>query len=777
MPTSLLTLLAFLLATLPVFATTPPLRPIPPAATSINVKDYGAKGDGKSDDTAAIQQALNEAYSQDQTHRLRIGLARGLSGGSRESAYSEIVFPEGTYLTSETLVSQWSTSLRGIGKATLRQRHPEKDLLYFHQSYRNTVENLRFEGGKVQLRFWTQNNWARIVIDACTFAGASESGVECLSFTERRLKGDQWFRSKPHGPYLLEREGHDAPKLTPVDTSKLHPWANSTLIVIRDSHFLEAARAVHLACDTAFLRNCLFETGPKSRFAPLHLRTVAYLHQIEGKGSDLNTALPAWITTDKGGILSLRGGRFSTLPLIRSSLTPGYISNSLSIDGVHLSGTGTRPPVIIEAETQPEILSVRNLTLENATPLAPVQWESEPDEELLNALRYFKQAKWEPQYKVRVDPPDNATLPPVFEMLPDTAPPAGVREKVAIAPLPWSYRTLEAATGPVIDATSHGVTANTGEDQSDALQKAIDAAAKEENALLLLPGGLLHLSHTLQLPPRLVIRGTGATFLVMKENKLPILSIPDAQEIGLRNLNFLGGSKALSLQSRPEAEARVAISNCSFYDQNENAITALAGNGSIGLSNRLQLLFQDGILHFAPQALVTNATQVELEAFWANNSPHQNDAAYIENRGGAMRMVAMLGNPTLWIGKRGKQQMAANQLEIKAWPYSRNLRWIDNYGSLYALDNRFGGESGGMTPLFHRKAGGTIYLGGGLARYHNEEIKNCIAFLEEPPALALFEDLSGVPVLLNHHSSRLMDNKGDYTDSFEKVFFDGVLPP
>ena len=65
-----------------------------------NAKDYGAKGDGVTDDTAALQAALNTA--------------RGGESGSGQTKQPAVVYlPPGDYLISDTLVLWGYTGLRG----------------------------------------------------------------------------------------------------------------------------------------------------------------------------------------------------------------------------------------------------------------------------------------------------------------------------------------------------------------------------------------------------------------------------------------------------------------------------------------------------------------------------------------------------------------------------------------------------------------------------------------------------------------------------------------
>ena len=72
----------------------------PPGAGSLNVRDFGAKGDGRSDDTAALTAAL------------------AASGGDtgRQMWHDQIVFlPAGTYLVSDTLVKRYANGAFASG--------------------------------------------------------------------------------------------------------------------------------------------------------------------------------------------------------------------------------------------------------------------------------------------------------------------------------------------------------------------------------------------------------------------------------------------------------------------------------------------------------------------------------------------------------------------------------------------------------------------------------------------------------------------------------------
>ena len=74
-------------------------------AALINIKDapYNAKGDGSTDDTAAIQAAVNAAYA---------------AGGGGTGRGAVVVFPEGVYVTS-SIAAHYNLTYEGYG-ATLK---------------------------------------------------------------------------------------------------------------------------------------------------------------------------------------------------------------------------------------------------------------------------------------------------------------------------------------------------------------------------------------------------------------------------------------------------------------------------------------------------------------------------------------------------------------------------------------------------------------------------------------------------------------------------------
>jgi len=175
-----------------------------PAAcpTSYNVRDFGAKGDGKADDTKAIQAAFDAAGKKVWSEQY--------PGSAYFISIPVVFFPSGKYLLSDTI--RVGANVQGEGTAILQQKTAEKDIFFHADTWRWQLSGLTFVAGRHHLDIGNNNiDTGRIVIEKCAFYKAAGTAV------------------------------------------KVRKGSNSTQISIRDCVFVHCDQALVNYCDMALL--------------------------------------------------------------------------------------------------------------------------------------------------------------------------------------------------------------------------------------------------------------------------------------------------------------------------------------------------------------------------------------------------------------------------------------------------------------------------------------------------------------------------------------------
>jgi hypothetical protein len=152
--------------------------------TIINVKEFGAVGDGKTDDTEAIQKALDTASDavlicQD-TYDIPYpdGIPSRCGYHFHETG-PEVYFPAGHYIISSTLLPRKTTALRGAGHPWIEQKDNDKDIIYCDDSLRQSFECITFQGGKIHLNLGNNNEDNGLVrIEDCKFYGSKSVAIQ-----------------------------------------------------------------------------------------------------------------------------------------------------------------------------------------------------------------------------------------------------------------------------------------------------------------------------------------------------------------------------------------------------------------------------------------------------------------------------------------------------------------------------------------------------------------------------------------------------------------------
>ncbi|MFH0796765.1 MAG: glycosyl hydrolase family 28-related protein [Candidatus Omnitrophota bacterium] len=151
---------------------------------NLNVKRFGAKGNGKTDDTRAIQKTLDEAsqavLTRQDTHD--IPYPNGIPsrcGYHYHSTGPEVFFPPGHYVISEPILPRKALALRGEGHPWIEQKDNKQDIIYCEESIRQSFAGLAFHGGRTHLNLGNSNeDNGQIRIEDCKFYGSKATAIQ-----------------------------------------------------------------------------------------------------------------------------------------------------------------------------------------------------------------------------------------------------------------------------------------------------------------------------------------------------------------------------------------------------------------------------------------------------------------------------------------------------------------------------------------------------------------------------------------------------------------------
>ncbi len=180
-----------------------------------NVRDYGAVGDGVTDDTEAIRAAVQAAAAKRRVpQHPEYGYFLSLT---------EVYFPSGHYLISDAIDVNY-VRLRGENYAAIEQTDPEKDIFVANDAWRQIIEGLSFLGGAIQLNLGNANiDTGHVTIRDCHFKNSSGVAVQ------------------------MRKE------------------SRSTFFKVENCIFINCEQAIINHCDVAVVRDCWISTSPKMK--------------------------------------------------------------------------------------------------------------------------------------------------------------------------------------------------------------------------------------------------------------------------------------------------------------------------------------------------------------------------------------------------------------------------------------------------------------------------------------------------------------------------------
>jgi hypothetical protein len=730
----------------------------------LNVRDFGAKGDGITDDTAAIQKALSATRGRPRGCAgycpLGIPDQKAIIGVGEQTEVPEIFFPAGTYKISKPLVCQGTYVLRGAKGAVIQGTSSAQDLVYVHWAYRLRVEGLEFRGGKNQLLICTCNNESsRIIIRNCKFVNSSAAGVDCNCF--RNPKGRS-YKDFVLPPYNVTWE-NGVPQLTPNDLKGKTSYNNSTLFLCEKSSFENCSVAVNAGADGVTIRDCSVTAKATPAFIiGLPYNGHARLIGIKGRavtGGD-------WIENYSTNLL-VKDSKFTGAERVlvrqmrqKSSAVP----DGLIISNCDVKCGKTKDGALIVFENSPKdntpnLLEVSNVRERSGKIARAALWRIQPDKKRLLKGRHIDPArlnaykasivKWPYRIIFSGNLAIDQKLPGALACSRQKQVPSKLAEKLIVPPVkikrPIPVKRLH--------AMDFGVDLKDATDDTAAMVKLLKAASKEKGIVEIeFPTTRIRIKDSLELPKRVIFTAKGRSWIMQTCKERPIFKGSNTERLWVENMIFSGlvnisypknGSEreaGIGFQIKAAKNAEIGFDDCGFYGISHAGIELKADK-----DNNAKIKIANSTFMTVKQVFENEAKHAEINNIWISSHGYMDEQAVIINRPGCDMLIAnMITVPAIM-----KYHYPPHLPYVKDWPNSDNLRWIDNYGKLTLFENRFGGEWMGHCIVYNCDPRATLYMDGGITCFFSKWSKRSILYCEYPPAAAVIKNVGWTEVFPN----------------------------
>jgi len=697
---------------------------------SVNVRDFGAKGDGVADDTEAIQRAFDQADSLSKIFPRPI-----------TASHPEVVIPEGVYKISKTLIlaagqngagmvngspvnSPRSRGLghayvRGEGKAVLKLDSAIIDLLYIGMGYRVVVEGLTFIGGRDSIRIWTNNqDVCQPVIRGCRFLDAVGYAIHMpyiLQAPDKRFFG-----------YLQRSE--DGSMSEPRDPTAAYFLYNSTYLHIADCEFENCLKILYTSADMGLMENCRMVLSPAMKGAACVVAGLMKFRDVNGLATVTEGNEQRWIDLISGTQSRVYGERVSFdttgdkgLCVVRCfgmfKVSTSTYADVIALRDSSFKVAGCPENAVIYLQDAPNLITISGCVQTGGKPVKAIAFaEEKPDDYFRKVLNPGKRALVPTALGFQVDDGNtniDVELPVLMRPFARTplsskqnAPFEAILQPKVPAIKPGDFKPVR-----TLSVEASGVVGDGIADDTEALRKLL-ASVGNELVEVDFPGTIYRISGIIELPKRVILRGRGRAIFFSADGATAGFAAPDARELAFLNLSFESGIRQIDLEIAPGSRAKILFDNCTFSNAWESAVSCrtetrdddsrlrltdcIFYNNKRHLDANVDTTLESSWLETYVQRFQASRTHYRAPRTWEGRdwSPQGKgvllasdpirDHAFIRNDG-RMRITGLLGVPL----SKGLH---------------RDLRWIDSTGDL-ALDyNRFGSESGGY-PVVNVKGG------------------------------------------------------------------------
>jgi hypothetical protein len=712
-------------------------------ASFVNVKDFGAKGDGKTDDTDAIQAAVNNVA----------GLTK-VFGRPWNASSPELIFPEGEYLISKTIViasgmkpgaglvkgkiaqTQFGNGmgfafLRGIGKASIKQATPRADILYVGVAYRIVIENLGFDGGLHSINIWTANRDSCLpVIRKCRFLNSASYAIQA-----------PYIKKNPAGDFLGYCEVNPDGTLTVTDDpSASHFLYHSTYLHIQDCEFVNCANVLFTVTDVAMMEDCRIETSPEMKGAAIRVGGLLKLENIEGLAHVKEGNEQRWIDLDFGTSVWLIGQNLNLTTdsekglcvihcLDRFWIPDLYNPNSIVLQNCQFKVSGCPENAVILCQEVPNIISISNCVQTGSASVPALGFNTPKDAAYFTAKL---KSGGTPAYLPSSAPSGGSPIVPgaLAFMIDDRNLNMGCKLPASMEPYKRTPvpKEIDSKIGKIasinkdqviqakqftdsvsrhIDAAAFGLTGDGVTDDTPAIRRAVQEAAGEKGLIEIdFPAAVCKIDGIIDLPSRVVLRGSGRTVFMAADGSESGFRTEDARDLAFLNCSFESGSKPASITIKRGASARILFDNCGFANASAAAVECLSDESERDLRCKNVLRVTNCVFFNNKQVVISNVTAI-IDSCWLQTYQY------------SFKECVDLKSKRTWEKASFLSQLAKDN-PVKDMPVIRNdgtmlidgicgvpgsgwlhrdFRWVDNSGSLVCDYFRFGGESGGFPAM------------------------------------------------------------------------------